>query len=50
MISGATGLSFTDVLFNLGPIVLVIFTVVLLILKFIFREQLRISEDNKKKN
>lgn len=49
MISGATGLSFTDVLFNLGPIVLVIFTVVLLILKFIFREQLHISEDNKKK-
>ncbi len=49
MISGATGLSFTDVLFNLGPVVLVIFTVVLLILKFIFNKQLHISEDNKKK-
>lgn len=49
MISGATGLSFTDVLFNLGPIVLVIFTVVLLILKLIFHKQLHISEDNKKK-
>ncbi len=49
MISGATGLSFTDVLFNLGPVVLVIFTVVLLILKFIFNKQLHISEENKKK-
>ncbi len=49
MISGATGLSFTDVLFNLGPIVLIIFTVVLLILKLIFHKQLHISEDNKKK-
>ena len=49
MISGATGLSFTDVLFNLGPVVLVIFTMLLLILKFIFNKQLHISEENKNK-
>lgn len=49
MISGATGLSFTDVLFNLGPVVLVIFTILLLILKFIFNKQLHISEENKNK-
>lgn len=49
MISGATGLSFTDVLFNLGPVVLVIFATVLFILKFVFRKHFVISDENKAK-
>lgn len=49
MISGATGLSFTDVLFNLGPVVLVIFATVLFILKFVFRKHFVISDGNKAK-
>ena len=49
MISGATGLSFTDVLSNLGPVVLVIFATVLFILKFVFRKHFVISDENKAK-
>ncbi len=49
MIGGATNLSFMDFLINLGPVVVVIFIVVLLLLKFIYGSQLKISEENKAK-
>ena len=45
MIGGATNLSFMDFLINLGPVVVV----VLLLLKFIYGSQLKISEENKAK-
>ncbi len=45
MISGASGLSFTDFLFNMGPIIVVIITCALIILKFIFKKQLINSEE-----
>lgn len=49
MIGGATNLSFMDFLVNLGPVVVVIFIVVLFLLKFIYGSQLKISEENKAK-
>lgn len=49
MIGGATNLSFTDFLFNLGPVVVVIFVVVLFLLKLIYGKQLKISDENKAK-
>lgn len=49
MIGGATNLSFMDFLVNLGPIVVVIFIVVLFLLKQIYGKQLKISEENKAK-
>lgn len=49
MIGGATNLSFLDFLVNLGPIVVIIFIVVLLLLKVIYGKQLQISDENKAK-
>ena len=49
MIGGATNLSFMDFLINLGPVVAIIFVVVLILLKFIYGSQLKISEENKAK-
>lgn len=49
MIGGATNLSFTDFIVNLGPVVLVIFVIVLFLLKVIYGKQLKISDENKEK-
>lgn len=49
MIGGATNLSFSDFLFNLGPVVVVIFVVVLFLLKLIYGKQLKISDENRAK-
>jgi len=49
MIGGATNLSFSDFLFNLGPVVVIIFVAVLSLLKLIYGKQLKISDENKAK-
>jgi Na+/H+ antiporter NhaD/arsenite permease-like protein len=49
MIGGATGLGFMDFLINLTPVVIIIFITTLLILKFMFRKEFKVSEENKKK-
>jgi Na+/H+ antiporter NhaD/arsenite permease-like protein len=49
MIGGATGLGFMDFLVNLTPIVIVVFIVLLLIMKFMFRKEFRVTEENKNK-
>ncbi|NLV22935.1 MAG: ArsB/NhaD family transporter [Syntrophomonadaceae bacterium] len=47
MIGSATGLGFMDFIKNLAPIVIVIFIVTLIILKFIYQKKLQTTEDNK---
>ena len=49
MIGGATGLGFMEFLYNLAPITIVIFIVILFIMKFIFRKEFKVTEENKKK-
>jgi len=49
MIGSATGLGFTDFLFNLGPVVLVIFIAIILILKYTGGNNLSVAEEKKKK-
>ncbi|MDF2591093.1 MAG: ArsB/NhaD family transporter [Clostridia bacterium] len=49
MIGGATGLGFMDFLTNLAPVAVVVFIVTLLILKFMFRKEFKVTEENKKK-
>ncbi|KGG81343.1 ArsB/NhaD family transporter [Caloranaerobacter azorensis] len=49
MIGSATGLGFLDFLFNLGPVVIVILSVVILILKLIYGKELIVDEEHKKR-
>lgn len=49
MIGGATGLGFLDFAYNLTIPVVVIFTVTLFIMKFMFRKDFKVSEADKKK-
>ena len=49
MIGSATGLGFTDFLFNLGPVVLVIFIATILILKHTGGNDFNTAEEKKKK-
>ncbi len=49
MIGSQTGLGFLDFIVNLLPVVMIIFTVTLLILKRIYKEQLVVDEKNMKK-
>ncbi|WP_069649290.1 ArsB/NhaD family transporter [Caloranaerobacter ferrireducens] len=48
MIGSATGLGFLDFLFNLGPVVVIIFIVVIFILKLIYGKELSVDEEHKK--
>lgn len=45
MIGSAAGLSFVDFLINLGPIVIVILIVTLVILYFVYRRNLKVTQD-----
>jgi Na+/H+ antiporter NhaD/arsenite permease-like protein len=47
MIGSATGLGFMDFVINLTPVVIVIFIVTLVILKFIYKKKLITTEENK---
>ncbi|QEK12415.1 ArsB/NhaD family transporter [Crassaminicella thermophila] len=49
MIGGATNLGFIDFIVNLFPVVLVIFIITLFLLKLIFRNSLKVNEENKRK-
>jgi Na+/H+ antiporter NhaD/arsenite permease-like protein len=49
MIGSAAGLSFADFLFNVAPVILIISFLVILLLLFIFRKQLHITEENKQR-
>lgn len=49
MIGSATGLGFTDFLFNLGPVVFVIFIATILILKYMGGNDFHVNEEKKKK-
>jgi Na+/H+ antiporter NhaD/arsenite permease-like protein len=49
MIGGATGLGFMDFLTNLAPIAAIVFIATLFIMKFIFRKDFKVTEENKKK-
>ncbi|WP_427339511.1 ArsB/NhaD family transporter [Caloranaerobacter sp. DY30410] len=49
MIGSATGLGFLDFLFNLGPVVVIIFIVVIFILKLIYGKELNVDEEHKKR-
>ncbi|MDD4802846.1 MAG: ArsB/NhaD family transporter [Syntrophomonas sp.] len=49
MIGSATGLGFMDFVYNLLPVVIVIFVVTILILKYIYKNDLNASEENKAK-
>lgn len=48
MIGSATGLGFLDFLFNLGPVVVIIFLVVIFILKLIYGKELNVDEEHRK--
>ncbi len=48
MIGSAVGLGFMDFIVHLGPIIIVIFIVTFIILKFIFGRKLTIQEDKKR--
>ncbi|KPU27913.1 membrane protein [Caloranaerobacter sp. TR13] len=48
MIGSATDLGFLDFLFNLGPVVVIIFMVVIFILKLIYGKELKVDEEHKK--
>lgn len=47
MIGSAVNLGFVDFIYNLAPVVIVIFIITILILKHIFKNQLQTSEENK---
>lgn len=47
MIGSAAGLSFLDFVLNLGPIILVILTITLILLYFIYRKQLVVHSEQK---
>ena len=47
MIGSATGIGFMDFVVNLGPVVAVILTVTLILLKLIYKKRLETSEENK---
>ena len=49
MIGGATGLSFVDFIVNLLPLMTVNFIVVMVILRLIFRKQLKVTEEDKQR-
>lgn len=49
MIGGETGLGFMDFLTNLAPIAIVVFIATLFIMKFMFRKEFKVTEENKKK-
>jgi len=49
MIGSATNLGFVDFVVNLGPIVVVIFIVILFVVKFIYKNQLHVHEELKEK-
>jgi len=49
MIGGATNLGFMDFLINLAPVAIVIFVITLFIMKFMFRKEFKVTEENKKK-
>lgn len=49
MISGPAGLSFMDFIYNLTPVIIVIFTITVLLLRLIFRKDLHTSEELKKR-
>ncbi len=49
MIGGATGFGFLDFLFNLSPVVIVIFIVTMQLLKLIYKKSMRTTEQLKEK-
>lgn len=49
MIGGETGLGFLDFLYNLTPVVIVVFVATLLIMKFMFHKEFSVAKENKKK-
>lgn len=49
MIGGETGLGFLDFLYNLTPIAIVVFIITLVLMKFIFRKQFKVKEEDKLK-
>ncbi len=49
MIGSANGIGFLDFLVNLGPVVVVIFLAIMLIMRFTVGKKLHVSEDSKKK-
>jgi Na+/H+ antiporter NhaD/arsenite permease-like protein len=49
MIGSATSLGFMDFVYNLTPVIVVIFIVTMLILRFIYKDQLQTNEENKAK-
>jgi Na+/H+ antiporter NhaD/arsenite permease-like protein len=48
MIGSAVGFSFLDFVINLGPLMVINFIVVVFIVKFIYKKDLKVSEENKK--
>lgn len=49
MIGSAKGFTFTDFLFNVGPIMPVVFVATFIILKLLFGKKLKVSEENKER-
>ena len=49
MIGSRAGLSFTDFLMNLGPIILIVFIAVFLVLWLIYHKKLKVDADSKQK-
>jgi len=49
MIGSATNLGFVDFIVNLGPIVVIIFIVILFVIKFVYKKQLTVEEELKEK-
>jgi Na+/H+ antiporter NhaD/arsenite permease-like protein len=48
MIGGATGLGFLDFIYNIAPAAVLVFIVTMFIMKFIFRKEFKVTEENKK--
>jgi Na+/H+ antiporter NhaD/arsenite permease-like protein len=49
MIGGETGLGFMDFLYNLTPVIIIVFIVLILIMKYIFSKNFKVLEEDKKK-
>jgi len=49
MIGSFTGFSFLDFVINLAPLMIIIFIITILIIKFLYRKTLHVSEEAKKK-
>lgn len=49
MIGGETGLGFMDFLYNLTPVIIVVFIAIIFIMKFMFKKSFIVSEADKKK-